>query len=174
MCYKRGEPRTGSPPYLFGYVIDENVKKAFEKTRNMKLFKFIEKDVKKKEFIIIQNEMVGGKIDFYEFLTKDKNHLSGRRVVVLPATTQEATRVYLGDEVVFNRLARFTSAAMLAVKEPYKSALKELGYYAIFHWYSGSKMYFQNEDADMSMFYDKNILIDQMALFIEYYGDTLK
>lgn len=169
---------SGSPPFIYGYILKENVKKAFMKERNMKYFVIKEKRLKKEDVRKVMDSFKMKQIDFAEFRTADENSISGISKVKIVTTEQEAVHIYTAEDQVFNYLGKMTEPCMLDAKGKYKEALSGLCYYSIYHWYGKyDKFYDVDEWRDIdpdSLFMDKKVKLDELEAYFHFHGKTLK
>jgi len=176
LYYMVSDAPTSDTIPLFGYTTKKKVKDNFEKTRNMSLFITKKREITRTDYIKFQDGHQEKHLDMYSFVTGGP---IGPTAIYMAATTREAMKVYMTDDKVLNKLAMYTNPAFIFVKEKYRKILGNLFYYSLMHWYSNSNVFFSETDSDyMShpdryLFNDRGILIDQLGVFIMYFGNTL-
>lgn len=180
LCYMVADDSASATIPLFGYITEKEVKRDFESTRDMDKFIIREEKMGKKEYLHFQDKMHKYHISFYNFKTRDENSINGIKEVKLAASEREAMKIYMADDRILNYLATFTNPSMLYLRDKYRRTLGDLFYYSLLYWYGSENAFFSEydkeymNDPERYLFNDRDIRIDELGVFIRYFGSTLK
>lgn len=189
LYFRIGTPiRAYEKPMLYAMTFDPKLAKKFEKSRNMDYFVkqeyYVEKPVQ------FMDRYKRHKIRICGFETKSEDPLRKKEVIVyLPCTYEEEEQVFLQTDYVFYELGKTIAPAYSAIRglrPDMKFVLDLLGLDKILRFYNCITADSEGKYPEMSIeeklfsgfdgfatIDDYNMKIDQLGLFIYYFGDTL-
>lgn len=190
LFYRIGTPtRLYEVPKLYAYTFDKKLAKKFMKTRNMNFFnykeRYIEDPLKFKDTFRSNNIRMCG------FETKSENPLRKKEVIVtIPCTYDEEETIFLQTDKVFFEIGKTIDPIYYRVvkncNKDFQKVLEILKITPIarFHNYitndsegkypeiSIEEKLFSGFDG-FAVLEDDGMKVDQLGLFIHFFGDTL-
>lgn len=185
LYYRIGTPlRAYETPRLYASTNDPKLAKKFEEQRDMNFF--IRKDTYVDSVLQFQDKYRATTLRMCTFETSNPELLMKRHLeVTIPCTYQEEEKVFLQTDHVFHELGkdgakfyRFYNQMNPLVK----LGLKALHYEDIMKFYRGmfrdpnmtvEEQLFSGFDG-FGVLEDYSIKVDQLGLFLYYFGDTFK
>lgn len=185
LYYRIGTPlRAYEVPRLYASTDDPKLAKKFEQQRDMNFF--IRKDTYVDSVLQFQDRYKSTILRMCTFETSNPELLMKRQLdVTIPCTYQEEEKVFLQTDHVFHELGKEGTKfyPMYNCFNPLvKLSLKVLHYEDIMNFYKGmfqdpsmtvEEHLFSGFDG-FGVLEDYSIKVDQLGLFLYYYGDTFK
>lgn len=188
LYYRIGTPeRMYETPRLYAHTFDPKLAKKFERYRNMDFF--IRRECMIEDPLLFQDNFRSTSIRICGFETKNPDPLKKRTLDVrIPCTQREEERVFLQTDKVFFEMGRTSDRfyyRMPAFLPEFRTVLSFLKVKEIHNFYLGIEKdsnAFPGKEIEESLFSgfdgfgvleDFNMKVDQLGLFIYYYGDTL-
>lgn len=188
LYYRIGTPeRMYETPRLYAHTFDPKLAKQFEKYRNMDFF--IRRERYIEDPMLFQDTFRSSKIVIRAFETKNPDLLKKRTLDVrIPCTQGEEEKVFLQTDNVFFEIGRTIDKFYYQIKNmvpEMKGMLSLLRSKEIHNFYMGimhDVAEFPGKEIEESLFSgfdgfgvleDYNMKVDQLGLFIYYFGDTL-
>ena len=190
LFYRIGTPTiVYEQPKLYAVTFDKKLAKKFQKTRNMNFFKYKESYIESPNRF--QDIFRSNVIRLCGFETKSSNPLQKRSVIVtLPCTFQEEETVFLQTDHVFYEIGKTIDPMyrrlLMNCNADFKEVLNILKLQPIVGFHncitSDSEGVYPEMSIEEKLFSgfdgfgvleDHDMKVDQLGLFIHFFGDTL-
>ena len=166
---KIGDARGAFPkPQLYAYSHDKTLVKSFKESRNMDLFIEKVENMDKKQYDYFRLKNKATQLIPTELMTKSDKSFTGVEEIPITLTYHEEEFIFLRQDSIFNEMARFVDYSSMSFEDKIIDALDALSYFDIYN-------FFYNCDLSCSAPNSiTDLLIDRFALFMFFFGQTMK
>lgn len=174
-------------PELYAFTFDKKLAKLFKTYRDMDYFIYDTAEMTYQDHIAFKDHFKCKNITIGRFKTKNHNTLSTRpKEITLPCTWEEEENVFMKSEWIIYELGRHINFLPMIrmFNEEYDYLIENLKVPQIYQFYQGQYaipnmnptdvMFTGCGSSTQSIVTELDIRVDELALFIYCYSDTLR
>lgn len=165
---------------LYAVTVDKKMAKKFEETRNMKQFVKVVQDIEKDDVKDYYSKHRSKVLDDYEYVYYPgirENRQEYKTIKIVSTYSEHNATVTSMDDQFGGLPVNINFVSPFILKDKYLNALIDLNYDSFFKAslvYSqdmNSEHFYVPDDVDLAL--EMNLKIDEVALFIYYYGKLM-
>lgn len=165
---------------LYAVTVDKKMAKKFEETRDMKQFVKVVQDIEKDDVKDYYSKHRSKVLDDYEYVYYPgirENRQEYKTIKIVSTYSEHNTTVTSMDDQFSGLPVNINFVSPFILKDKYLNALIDLNYDSFFKAslvYSqdmNSEHFYVPDDVDLSL--EMNLKIDEVALFIYYFGNLM-
>lgn len=176
-------PNSKLKPFLYAFTNMEEYKKRFSEYRDMNKFMIVEREIEKSEYKDFCRVHPNQQLTLTKLFTKNDSERGYSHIEIVCTWDEEKNVVIGSDESVFRNAQKVMFDPTILSRD-LKICLYELGFFNIYQFlYNGMYIYEPLDDPEFDGVFSKdeteihkpkNIKIDQLSMFLELYGHTVK
>ena len=165
---------------LYAVTVDKKLAKKFEETRDMKQFVKVVQDIEKDDVKDYYSKHRSKVLDDYEYVYYPgirENRQEYKTIKIVSTYSEHNTTVTSMDDQFSGLPVNINFVSPFILKDKYLNALIDLNYDSFFKAslvYSqdmNSEHFYVPDDVDLAL--EMNLKIDEVALFIYYFGNLM-